>query len=191
MDAAVAAIRRHGAGVGMDEVATQAATSKTVVYRHFTDRADLHLAVCGRVAEVLLAAIGTAMATAAGPRATLAAGIDAYLRLVEADPELYRFVVHQPLVGAAARNDPVSHLVSLLGGRAAEVVAAQLARAGGDTAPATPWGHGIVGMVHAAADHWLTHPSPMTRDELATHLTDLAWAGLSGVVVAPAPEEQP
>lgn len=197
MDAAVAAIRRHGAGVGMDELATAAGTSKTVVYRHFTDRADLHVAVCARVAEVLVEAIGAAMDAAGGARATTAAGIDAYLRLVEADPELYRFVVSPPIARRAeqAGPDPVSHLVSVIGERAAAVIAAQLAAAGRDPAAATPWGHGIVGMVHAAADHWLTQGgrdsgTAMTRDALAAHLTDLAWAGLSGVVVPTAPEEK-
>ena len=33
-----------------------------------------------------------------GPRAAVSAGIDAYLRLIESDPELYRFVVHRPLL---------------------------------------------------------------------------------------------
>jgi len=49
VDATLRAIRTHGAAVGMDEVATSAGTSKTVFYRHFTDRGGLYTAV----AEVL------------------------------------------------------------------------------------------------------------------------------------------
>jgi hypothetical protein len=41
-------------------------------------------------------------------------------------------------------------------------------------------------MVRSAADWWLRADRPMLRSELAAHLTDLAWAGLSGVVT-PAP----
>ena len=115
VDAAIVAIRRHGAGVGMDEVAAQAGTSKTVVYRHFTDRTELYVAVCARVAEVLVGQVRSAMAHAAGPRAQAAAGIDAYLRLIEQDPEVYRFVVHRPLVDRALADDPVADLVSLIG----------------------------------------------------------------------------
>src|SRR5262245_32752527 len=35
VDATIRAIRKHGATVGMDDIALEAGTSKTVVYRHF------------------------------------------------------------------------------------------------------------------------------------------------------------
>ena len=38
VEATLRAIREHGAAVGMDDIAAEAGTSKTVVYRHFTDR---------------------------------------------------------------------------------------------------------------------------------------------------------
>ena len=50
--ATIVAIRQHGADVGMSQVAAQASTSKTVVYRHFADKYDLYLAVCERVGAV-------------------------------------------------------------------------------------------------------------------------------------------
>ena len=180
-DAAIAAIRAHGAGVGMDDVAAQARTSKTVVYRHFADRTELYMAVCARVADVLLGQIRAAMDGTTNPRAKAAGAISAYLRLIEHDPEVYRFVVHRPLVDRALDADPVADLVSLIGTEAAAVIADQLSRVGAGTDAAVPWGHGVVGMVRAAADNWLANPGGMSRDELAAHLTDLAWAGLSGV----------
>jgi hypothetical protein len=42
-------------------------------------------------------------------------------------------------------------------------------------------------MVRSAADWWLSADRPMIRSDLAAHLTELAWAGLSGV--APNPKE--
>jgi AcrR family transcriptional regulator len=179
-DAAIAAIRAHGAGVGMDDVAAQARTSKTVVYRHFADRTQLYMAVCARVADVLVGQIRAAMDGAAGPRAKTAGAISAYLRLIEHDPEVYRFVVHRPLVDRALDADPVADLVSLIGAEAAAVIADQLRAVGAGTDAAVPWGHGVVGMVRAAADNWLADPGGMSRDELAAHLTDLAWTGLAG-----------
>ncbi|HEV7728308.1 MAG TPA: helix-turn-helix domain-containing protein, partial [Modestobacter sp.] len=50
VEATMAAVGKHGAGVGMEEIAAEAGTSKTVVYRHFADRSELYVAVCTRVA---------------------------------------------------------------------------------------------------------------------------------------------
>src|SRR5947209_9760229 len=96
VDATVSAVGRHGAGVGMDEIAAEAGTSKTVVYRHFADRAELHVAVCTRVAAQLLPKLREAIESSAQPRQMVAAAIETYLAFLEADPALYRFVVHPP-----------------------------------------------------------------------------------------------
>jgi AcrR family transcriptional regulator len=181
VDAALAAIRDRGAGAGMDDVAARAGTSKTVVYRHFADRADLYTAVCARVADTVVRRVRAAMAAAPGARATTTAAITEYLRLIEADPEVYRFVVHRPLLDRAVA-DPVGDLVSRIGAEAGGLIGAHLVRQGRDPGPAVAWGHGLVGMVQAAADNWLTNPAGTPRDELAAHLTELAWAGLSGVL---------
>ena len=181
VQATVAAVGEHGPGVGISEIAATAGTSKTVVYRHFADRGELHLAVSVQVADQLLEALREAMSSTERPRAMVAAAIDTYLAFIEADPELYRFVVHhQPEREPGA--DPIAGLSELVGEQASALVAVALQRAGRDPAAAEPWGHGLVGLVRSAADRWLGSPSPMPRAELAGHLTDLAWAGLSGVV---------
>jgi AcrR family transcriptional regulator len=188
VDAAVSAVGKHGAGVGMEEIAAEAGTSKTVVYRHFTDRTDLYVAVCGRVADQLLPKLRAAMASSTEPRGMVAAAIETYLSFLEADPELYRFVVHG--ADRPADSDPISSLSDLVGEQAAALVSRSIEQAGRDPAAGPPWGHGVVGMVRAAADWWLSADRPMIRSELAAHLTELAWAGLSGVVSTPAPHHK-
>ncbi|ALE75706.1 TetR family transcriptional regulator [Pseudonocardia sp. EC080625-04] len=193
---AIAAIRRTGAGIGMDEIAAAAGTSKTVIYRHFGDRAGLYTAICESVAGVLLAEVRRATGEALsddrlGPRAAVAAGVDAYLRLIEIDPELYRFVVHRPLLVQGNGNrrsadtetpDPVNDLVTVIGDEIAVVIGDNLRTEGSDGhAAARFWGHAIVGLVRGAADDWLARPDGTTRERLTAHLTDLAWSGLSGL----------
>jgi AcrR family transcriptional regulator len=193
---AIAAIRRTGAGIGMDEIAAAAGTSKTVVYRHFGDRTGLYTAICESVAGVLLAEVRRATNEALGdarlgPRAAVAAGVDAYLRLIEIDPELYRFVVHRPLLVQGNGNrrsadteppDPVNDLVTVIGDEIATVIGDNLRTGGADGhAAARFWGHAIVGLVRGAADDWLARPDGTTRERLTAHLTDLAWSGLSGL----------
>ena len=192
VDAAVTAVGRHGAGVGMDEIAAEAGTSKTVVYRHFADRAELHVAVCHRVAAQLLPKLRAAIESTPQPRQMVAAAIETYLAFLEADPELYRFVVHAPGMARTTGADPIDTLSHLVGDQAAAAVSVALSQAGRDPAAAKPWGHGVVGMVRSAADWWLSTDRPMIRSELAAHLTDLAWAGLSGVLTpAPSTETAP
>jgi AcrR family transcriptional regulator len=182
VEATLAAVGKHGAGVGMDEIAAEAGTSKTVVYRHFADRSELYVAVCGRVAEQLLPKLREAMESSEHPRQMTAAAIETYLAFLEADPEVYRFVVSQHPADHPSATDPISNLADLVGDQAAALMAVALEQAGRDRAAAGAWGHGLVGLVRSAADWWLRAERPMLRSELAAHLTDLAWAGLSAVV---------
>ena len=187
VEATLRAIRQHGASVGMDDIAAVAGTSKTVFYRHFTDRAGLYAAVSesvdARILRDLRAAIGVGgldLTAAPGtPRALVAAAVDAYLALVERDPEVYRFVVSAPLLDRPPGGDPALAVTSHIAEQMSAVFAAALVAAGRSDAAAPVWGAGVVGMVRAAADQWLADPSRTSRTDLTEHLTDLAWGGLS------------
>ncbi|GAB4065254.1 TetR family transcriptional regulator [Angustibacter speluncae] len=195
VEATLKAVRRHGSGAGMDEIAAVAGTSKTVLYRHFGDKGQLYVAVTEAVhaliAHDLRASVERAGATApagAGAREAVAAAVDAYLALVERDPDVYRFVVERPLLGGVQSpdgTDPVRGLVAMV----AEQVAGTLEAAGVAPARATTWGHALVGMVRAAADHWIDSPAPAPRHELVDALVDLAWGGLAAAV--PVTTEEP
>ncbi len=97
---------------------------------------------------------------------------------MEKDPEVYRFVVTAPLLDRTT-GDPAATVTDHIAAQMATVVAESLRIAGRSTTPAPVWGAGLVGMVRAAADRWLTDPAAMSRRELTEHLTDLAWGGLS------------
>lgn len=199
----ISAIRRHGAGVGMDEIAATAGTSKTVIYRHFTDRTGLYAAVVEHVDDHLRISLARALtrpavvAAVSGSAATdgpatgarvgrdvLAAAIDTYLELVERDPALYRFIVAAPML------DPDDHRSHLDAGglpvrvtaRLTEILGGGLGAAGHPTEAAAVWAAALVGMVRTAADEWLRPGSAVNdrpRAELCATLTDLAWRGLA------------
>ena len=98
VEAALKAIQRHGAGVGMDEVAATAGTSKTVLYRHLGDRAGLYRAVVEAVDETILADLAAARASGDDVVSRIAAMVRSYLFMVERDPEIYRQVEQLPEV---------------------------------------------------------------------------------------------
>jgi AcrR family transcriptional regulator len=188
IQAAIQAVRRHGANVGMDQIAAEAATSKAVVYRYFTDKADLYQAVGSRIAGQLAGTITAAMEDQAEPRAVIQAGVDAYLTLIEAEPELYRFVVRRPLLDhpVAPAQDPVADYMNVLGTRVSRIVGDLLRGSGLDSGAAEPWGYGMVGLVHAAGDWWLERQS-MSRSALSGYLTSLIWGGVAGASSATGP----
>jgi AcrR family transcriptional regulator len=187
VESTVRAIRAHGATVGMDEVAAAAGTSKSVVYRHFTDRAGLYAAVADRVDGTIIRGITRAAEGPDGeplpPREVVRAVIAAYLHLVEDDPEVYRFIVNAPLLLPGERPD--GDVAAGMTGRIAEHVAGILGAVDGsgppDPATATLWGVALVGMVRAAADAWLAEGGAgagRTAEALADDLTALVWDGL-------------
>jgi len=201
VESTLRAIRDHGATVGMDDIAAAAGTSKTVFYRHFTDRAGLYQAVAEHVDALILRDLSRALGESgtplvdvtASPPALIRAAIESYLGLVEKDPEVYRFIVAAPLLDradGAPTGDPAAGVSSHIAAQMSGVFRQALQHAGHDVSPAVVWGQGVVGMVRAAADAWLAGEAGfagMPREELAEHLSTLAWTGLSAAWPAVSP----
>lgn len=192
VDATIRAIRRHGATVGMDDIAAEAGTSKTVIYRHFEDRAGLYRAVAQRVDARVVGGIAAALerSSAAGkdPRELISSTVDAYLELVESDTELYRFVVNRPIVDRPLPDDPVGELVGHVTDQLSRLLDGRLGgepRHAPDPATTRVWAVALVGSVQAVADDWLAAPgtsSRPTRRDLVESLSELAWNGLSPIL---------
>jgi AcrR family transcriptional regulator len=188
VESALKAIRQHGAGVGMDEIAASAGTSKTVLYRHLGDRAGLYRAVVAAVDERILAEIAAAEAVV-GERGTverIAAMVRAYLSMVERDPEIYRFVMTRPLDTTQGEDlDPVHQITDRVAGRLTQVLGEHLTAAGRpDAALLAPvWGTGVVGLVQSAAEHWLssrrTDDTPLTTDAVTDAVVSLIRPALT------------
>ena len=171
IEGVIAAVRTRGPAVDMDDVTAVSGIAKPVFYRYFSDKADLYLAVGREVAERLVADVVASLEGQTSPRAMVAAGVDAFLRAVEEDPELYRFVLLRPATAAA-----VSDYSAVVGKHVSRLTGDLLRAAGRDSGMAEPWGFAMVGAVRVAAERWLDEPT-MSREALASYLTDLLWAG--------------
>ena len=171
IEAVVEAVRTRGPGVDMDDVAEVSGVAKNVFYRYFKDKADLFLAVGRSVGEGLVEDVVAAVAGTREPRAMVAAGVDAFLRAVEDDPEVYRFVLQRPANAANA-----SDYSAVISKHVSTVIGELLRAAGADAGMAEPWGFAMVGAVRSAAERWLDEPT-MSRDALAHYLTALLWGG--------------
>lgn len=186
VSAALRAITVQGAGIGMDDLAAAAGTSKTVLYRHFADKEDLYLAVAARVNRTIVRELRAAVERATSPHDAIRGIVTTYLHLVEHDPEVYRFVVSHPFLerppGAHPDSDPVQRLSGAIAGETARTLTAQLRAAGASDRSADPLAHGLIAMIRTAADRWISSPERAPADVIATDLTRLAWGGLSAVL---------
>ena len=179
IEAAVRAIRRRGTAVTMDDIAAEAGVAKPILYRVFRDKADLYRAVGSRVAEeLLIPALVAELERDRHPREHAAAMIDTYLRLIEAEPELYRFVVHPALDDRPVTPELVGTYKQAIAEHLTRVIGAALRQAGLDSGGAEPWAHALVGMVHEAGDWWIEHRT-LSRADLAAYLTALTWGGFA------------
>ena len=171
IEGVIAAVRARGPAVEMDDVTAVSGIAKPVFYRYFSDKADLYLAVGREIGERLVADVVASLDGQSSPRGMVAAGVDAFLRAVEDDPELYRFVLLRPATAAA-----VSDYSAVVGKHVSRLTGDLLRAAGRDSGMAEPWGFAMVGAVRVAAERWLDEPT-MSREALASYLTDLLWAG--------------
>jgi hypothetical protein len=115
-------------------------------------------------------------------REVVAAAIDAYLAFIEADPHVYRFVVHQR--GIARDTDVVADAMDTVASGLARILGDRLRALGLDSGPALPWAYGIVGYVQTVGDWWLRQQQPISRTALADYLTIFLWGGIAGLRTA-------
>lgn len=177
------AIRVQGAGIGMEDIATRAGTSKTVIYRHFGDRAGLYAAVVESVHEYIVRRLTVAIEQHdPGDLDHLAATLaDAYLSLVEQDPHIYRFVMNGPTPGAGG-GDPLGASPTLIGDYVSTVIGRSTEAAGISHASATTWGYGLVGFIRAVVDRWMSAAEPEPREVVVADISRLFSPAFAGAL---------
>jgi AcrR family transcriptional regulator len=175
LDAAERVVRRDGPDASMSAIAREAGVTKPILYRHFGDKDGLYRALAEEQTDALLEQLVAALGTPGDRRKRVEATIDAYLRVIERQPEMYRFLVR---AGADAGPAVSGAVTSFLGRLAAELARAMRAEPGLERLPrdvaATRW-VAIVGMVQSAGDWWLDRPRPLSRRRLVRRLADLLW----------------
>lgn len=194
LDAADHAIRRDGAGVTMADVAAAAGVTKPVLYRHVTDKGDLVQALAVRYAARIESLVEEGTSAADDPLVMIERTIDAYLTFIESEPEIYAFLVHRVPVDAPGMAEYLQRFTAQLADRISVIVAEELARVGKDTAGAEAFAHGMVGMVQATGEWWLSGRregtgrggtagagTAMNREQLVGHLVRVLWTGLAGL----------
>lgn len=183
LQAADKVVLRDGPGASMNAIAAEAGITKPILYRHFGDKGGLYRALAVRHTDALLAALRAALDAPRERRERVEATLDTYLAAIEARPQVYRFLMHPAEDSPASERgfDVGQHsapLLRRLGEELAQVIAERVDLGPESEELARVWGHGIVGMMHAAGDWWLRE-RPCPRAQLVRHLADLLWGRLA------------
>ncbi|MGB8651977.1 MAG: TetR family transcriptional regulator [Mycobacteriales bacterium] len=177
--AADAVVQRDGVSASMAAIAAEAGITKPILYRHFGDKGGLYAALAERHTDRLLDSLVDALTGGGSPRERVHRTIDTYLATIEAEPQVYRFLVQSE--EAAPAQGQVRGFLQRLQELLAAGIAHEL-RLPADDVRAAVWAAGIVGMVQSAGERWL-ETRDCSREELSRYLTDLLW-GSYGMAAA-------
>ena len=182
LDAADAVISREGPAASMASIAAEAGITKPILYRYFEDKGGLYRALAERHTATLLQAVGDALRTRGDLRSRTRRSIEAYLALVEANPETYRFLTSGEVASEPGVRSHVATTIDTLAGTLALGIAHELGQQPGIRAQV--WARGIVGMVRSSADWWLADAPRITRRALAEELTALLYGAFPALAAA-------
>lgn len=162
----------------IEEIAQRATVSKPVVYEHFGGKEGIYAVVVDREIQNLTGALTAALESGGHPQVLLERTALALLGYIEESEDGFRILV---------RDSPVTQSTgtfsSLIGDVAMEVehlLADQFTRRNLDPRTAPIYAQMLVGMVALTGQYWLDARSPK-KAEVAAHLVNLAWNGLSGM----------
>ncbi|MEH0394891.1 TetR family transcriptional regulator [[Kitasatospora] papulosa] len=184
LEAADRVVLRDGPQASMNAIAAEAGITKPILYRHFGDKGGLYRALAKRHTDALLSALRAALDAPSERRERVEATLDTYLAAIEARPQVYRFLMHPSDDAAPSLEqgfDVGRHsapLLRRLGEELGKVIVERVDLGPESEQMARIWGHGIVGMMHAAGDWWLGD-RPCSREQLVRSLADLLWGRLA------------
>ncbi|GAA2605075.1 TetR/AcrR family transcriptional regulator [Actinomadura fulvescens] len=169
-------------GTSVEEIAAAAGVSKPVVYEHFGGKEGLYAVVVDREFERLLALVTDALNSAVHYRGKLEKAALALLEYIEENPDGFRIIVRDSHGGTGTGS--FASLLSEIAGEVEYVMAQELDRHDYDEKFAPMYAQMLVGMVALTGQWWLDARKPK-REEVAAHMVNLAWNGLSGLEPRP------
>jgi len=170
-------------GTAVEEIAARAGVSKPVVYEHFGGKEGLYAVVVDREMQTLLAGVSAALQSEGHPRTVLERGALALLDYVESSTDGFRILVRDSPVSQSTGS--FASLLSDAAGQVEHILADELTSRGLDDTVAPMYAQMLVGMVALTGQWWLDAQQP-AKQEVAAHLVNLAWNGLSGMERNPA-----
>jgi AcrR family transcriptional regulator len=174
LEDAMAAIRRHGASVSVDEIAAEAGVSKPVIYAEFGDKAGIADAIALERAELVERTLIEEMAAHHTLDAAIAVriAVNALIGVVVDEPEIYAFIVRS--VRAADSGLLDNALIRTLHSRVGILTTLLAPEADRNLLSAVT--HGVFGFIFMAVESWQVTRAP-SQEELVDTIVTLVQHG--------------
>lgn len=162
-------------GTSIEEIAARAGVSKPVVYEHFGGKEGLYAVVVDREIGRLLERVTGAL-TGGHPRELLEQAALALLSYVDDETDGFRILVRDSPVASATGT--FSSLIGDIASQVEYILAGEFRRRDYEPKLAGLYSQALVGMVALTGQWWLEVRKPR-KEDVAAHLVNLAWNGLS------------
>lgn len=163
-------------GTSVEEIAAKAGVSKPVVYEHFGGKEGLYAVVVDREMERLLAVVTRALTDGAHYRDKLEQAALALLEYIEECSDGFRILVRDS--HGASGTGSFASLLSEIAHQVEHILGREFDLHDYDDKNAPMYAQMLVGMVAFTGQWWLEVRKPK-REEVAAHVVNLAWNGLS------------
>jgi AcrR family transcriptional regulator len=168
----------------IEEIAARAGVSKPVVYEHFGGKEGLYAVVVDREMSDLLDRLTRALASG-DPHELVEQAALALLTYIEEETDGFRILARDSPV-ASGGSAGFSSLLNDIASQVEHILAREFSTRGIDTVLAPMYAQMLVGMVALTGMWWLEERKP-EREQVAAHLVNLGWNGLSRLEAEPRP----
>jgi AcrR family transcriptional regulator len=196
LDAAIGVLAdaEPGSEVHVQQIADRAGLSRTVVYRHFADRADLDAAVQGRALELLRAELVPALSFEGTPVDIIRRIVSAYVGWASEHPSLHEFAQQDPPgPGIGQMEQAIQQIagqIEDLINVGVEVLNVRLTE--DDVAALDPLVFGLVGAVFTSTRRWLSRAEQRPdRESFVELVTEAVWLQIAGMAAGRGVELDP
>ncbi len=165
----------------MDEIACRAGISKPVLYKSFSSKLELYLAVLHEAVQVLEETLAAALVSAEGMQAVTEAMVAAIFDFADAHPRSAALLADAAVAEEPSAQRMARQATAICTGALLQASAAQpLARAEHGWLIAAE----VVAIAQSCARHWAITGKPLPKPDAVATTAGLCWTGLAGVRLA-------
>ncbi|HYO34322.1 MAG TPA: TetR/AcrR family transcriptional regulator [Nocardioidaceae bacterium] len=168
-------------GTSIEEISARAGVSKPIVYEHFGGKEGLYAVVVDREVRHLLALMRSSLTTGR-PRDLLEQATLALLDYIDESSDGFRILVRDSPLGSDSGS--FGSIIGDIASRVEYILEEEFRNRGLDPQYAPMYAQMLVGMVGTTGQWWLD-ARKAAKSDVAAHLVNLAWNGLSGLEKSP------